>query len=40
MSGNRIGVRALDLDQTFEAIRARLDAILEEYFPPQFGDSP
>lgn len=32
MSGNRIGVRTLDLDQPFEAIRAQLDAIVEEHF--------
>ena len=34
MSGNRIGVRTLDLDQPFEAIRAQLDAIVEEHFNP------
>ena len=32
MSGNRIGVRTLDLDQPFEAIRAQPDAIVEEHF--------
>lgn len=32
MSGNRIGVRTLDLDQPFEAIRTQLDAIVEEHF--------
>ncbi|WP_195420261.1 5-methylcytosine-specific restriction endonuclease system specificity protein McrC [Collinsella sp. D33t1_170424_A12] len=32
MSGNRIGVRTLNLNQPFEAIRAQLDAIVEEHF--------
>ena len=32
MSGNRIGMRTLDLDQPFETIRAQLDAIAEEHF--------
>ncbi len=32
MNGNRISVRTLDLDQPFEAIRAQLDAIVEEQF--------
>lgn len=32
MSGNRIGVRTLDLDQPFDTIRAQLDAIVEEHF--------
>lgn len=33
MSGNRISATTLDLDQPFEAIRAQLDGIAEEYFP-------
>lgn len=32
MSGNRIGVRTLNLDQPFETISAQLDAIVEEHF--------
>lgn len=33
MSGNRIAAMTLDLDQPFGEIRARLDAIAEEYLP-------
>ena len=33
MSGNRISATTLDLDRPFEAIRAQLDGIAEEYFP-------
>ena len=33
MSGNRVSAMTLDLDQPFAAIRARLDAIVEEYLP-------
>ena len=33
MSGNEISVTTLDLDQDFEGIRARLNAIAQEHFP-------
>lgn len=32
MSGNRISVKTLDLNQPFESIRAQLDAIAETHF--------
>lgn len=32
MSGNKIGVRTLDLDRPFDEIKAQLDGIAEEYF--------
>ena len=34
MSGNRIDVRTLDLDQPFERIREQLDLVAEEHFGP------
>lgn len=32
MSGNRISVKTLDLNQPFDAIRAQLEAIAEAHF--------
>ena len=34
MSGNRIGVRTLDLNRPFEEIRDQLDGIAREHFVP------
>jgi len=33
MSGNKICVRTLDLNQEFSEIRRQLDEIVKEYFP-------
>lgn len=35
MSGNTISVATLDLNQDFAKIRARLDGIVERFFPEQ-----
>lgn len=35
MSGNKISVKTLDLNQDFSKISAQLNAIVDEYFRPQ-----
>lgn len=40
MSGNTISVATLDLNQDFAEIRARLDGIVERFFPEQAAPKP